>query len=79
MSKMHVIFVELCMELSALKRTYSTCEKKHNFRIKSEMYKWSIMNQNKYNSYVGPRVTLHSQIMSPWRVSKKKQEVHTLR
>jgi hypothetical protein len=79
MRKIHVILVELCMKLSALRSTYSTWEKKHNFRIKSEMYKWSIVNQNKYNSYIGPRVVLHNQTMSSWRVSKKKQELHTLR
>jgi hypothetical protein len=43
------------------------------------MYKWSIMNKNKYISFIRPRVTLHNQIMSSWRVSKKKQDLHTLR
>ena len=59
MRKKHVIFVKL-----SIKENVQYVRKKYNFRIKQEMYKWSIVNQNKYNSYIGPRVTLHNQIMS---------------
>jgi len=30
-------------------------------------------------SYIGPRLTLYNQIISSWRVSEKKRELHTLR